>query len=629
MCGICGVWELRGGSPDEAILRSMNDRVTHRGPDDAGWLVDGPAGLAMRRLSIVDLAGGRQPQFNESGDVAVVFNGEIYNHRELREGLQARGHLFSTDSDTEVLVHLYEELGDGCVEPLNGMFTFAIWDKSRQRLLLARDRLGIKPLYLAVTRDRVLFGSELKSLLAHPGCPREVDRLALGEFLACEYIPAPRSAFAGIEKVPGGTRVIVEAGGVRRERYWQPLFAPRATPGTFADHTREVRDRLREAVRLQLRADVPLGVLLSGGLDSGSVVALMHDLGTPIETFSIGFAERDYDELDGAGEVARQFGTRHHTLRLGAAEVRDVLPAIFDNLDEPLADASVIPTYLVSRLARERVKVALSGDGGDELFGGYETYRAHRLAAWYGRVPKVLRRGLRWGVGLLPAGGSHRGLSFKAKKFLRGADLPPAERNAVWWGSYTAGELRELLTDEWQEAAHDPLAAVRRVAGEHAGEGGLNAMFHQDLSLYLQDDLLVKVDRMSMANSLEVRVPFLDHTLVEYAAGLPVEWKVKGWTLKHLLRQAMAPLLPPALLSRPKRGFDLPLGPWLRGPLKEFAGDLLSPASLREAGWFKGEVVGRLLAEHWSGRHDHRQLLWPLLVCEAWRRRYVAGAGRS
>ena len=346
MCGICGVWELRGGSPDEAILRSMNDRVTHRGPDDAGWLVDGPAGLAMRRLSIVDLAGGRQPQFNESGDVAVVFNGEIYNHRELREGLQARGHLFSTDSDTEVLVHLYEELGDGCVEPLNGMFTFAIWDKSRQRLLLARDRLGIKPLYLAVTRDRVLFGSELKSLLAHPGCPREVDRLALGEFLACEYIPAPRSAFAGIEKVPGGTRVIVEAGGVRRERYWQPLFAPRATPGTFADHTREVRDRLREAVRLQLRADVPLGVLLSGGLDSGSVVALMHDLGTPIETFSIGFAERDYDELDGAGEVARQFGTRHHTLRLGAAEVRDVLPAIFDNLDEPLADASVIPTNL-------------------------------------------------------------------------------------------------------------------------------------------------------------------------------------------------------------------------------------------------------------------------------------------
>lgn len=626
MCGICGIWERGGASPDERVLRSMNDRLTHRGPDDAGWLVDGPVGLAMRRLSIVDLAGGRQPQFNESGDVAVVFNGEIYNHRELREGLLARGHQFQTESDTEVLVHLYEELGDDCVGPLNGMFALAIYDRPRGRLLLARDRLGIKPLYLAVTPQRILFGSELKALLAHPGCPREVDRRAIGEFLACEYIPAPRSAFAGIEKVPGGTRVIIDSAGVRRERYWQVTFTPRPSPGTFEDQAVEIRQRLREAVRLQLRADVPLGVLLSGGLDSGSIVALMHDLGIPVESFSIGFAERDYDELDGAATVARQFGTRHHTLRLGAAEVREVLPAIVESLDEPLADASAIPTWLVSRLARERVKVALSGDGGDELFGGYETYRAHRLAEWYGRLPGVLRRGLAWGVGLWPVGSSHRGVGFKARKFLRGVGLPAAERNAVWWGAYTAGELGELLTEEWREAVTDPLAPVRRVAREHAGEGGLNAMFHQDLTLFLQDDLLVKVDRMSMANSLEVRVPFLDHTLVEHAAGLPAHWKVRGWTLKHLLREAMRPLLPAALLTRPKRGFDLPLGPWLRGPLREFAGDLLSPASLREAGWFRPDVVGRILDEHGSGRHDHRQLLWPLLTCEAWRRRHLVGS---
>lgn len=626
MCGICGIVNGSGRPVDEAVLLRMRDAIAHRGPDDAGHHLDGPVGLGMRRLSIIDLQTGHQPIFNEDGTICVVFNGEIYNYRELRDDLWKRGHRFQTQTDTEVIVHLYEDEGPEFLQQLNGMFGLALWDSRKNELLLARDRLGIKPLYTANVGDVFLFGSELKALLQHPAVSREVDPAAISEFLTYEYIPAPRTAFAQIEKIPPASYVVWKDGRTEQHTYWDVSFEPE--PG-LADETacaEAIRERLQEAVRLQLRSDVPLGVLLSGGMDSSSVVAMMHRLGVPIDTFSIGFDEPAYNELDAATLVANTFGTNHHFLNLSASDVKRLLPTIIGYLDEPLADASIIPTYLVCHLARQHVKVVLSGDGGDETFGGYETYKAHKIARYYRLLPRILREGIRRAVPLLPASKSHMGFSFKAQKFTSGVQYPPAAANALWWGAYTPEQKIQLIGDRLQNGngrGAEPFEAVSRVESRFRGGDLLDRIFYCDLKLYLQDDLLVKVDRMSMANSLEVRVPFLDHHMVEFATGIPSRLKVNGLKLKYILRKAMAPLLPESIITRPKRGFDIPLDAWLRGPLKEFVLDTLSESRVRESGFVNPAFLRRILTEHMQARRNHRQLLWPLVILEYWRQRYA------
>ncbi len=626
MCGICGIINRTDEPVARDVLLRMRDALAHRGPDDAGCHVDGGVGLAMRRLSIIDLSSGHQPIFNEDGTIAIVFNGEIYNYRELRQDLVARGHRFQTQTDTEVIVHLYEDHGPQCVDRLNGMFGLAIWDSRNQRLLLARDRLGIKPLYTAHTGDVFLFGSELKSLLQHPAVRPEMDPEAISEYLTYEYIPAPRTAFRGIAKLPPGTRVVWEDGVARSESYWDVSFLPDPALGNEPTCAEAIRSRFRESVRVRLRSDVPLGVLLSGGIDSSSVVATMHQLGVPIDTFSIGFDDRDYNELDAAGEIAEAFGTNHHFLTLTAADVKRLLPTLVGFLDEPLADASVIPTFLVSQLARQHVTVALSGDGGDETFGGYETYRAHKLARVYRRLPSAARETLRHAVSLLPPSRSHMGFSFRARKFTSGARFRPAVANSLWWGAYSPEQKQQLAGERLRGLngnGRDPFAAVTRIEEQFQGDDLLDRIFYCDLKLYLQDDLLVKVDRMSMANSLEVRVPFLDHNLVEFAATIPSRLKVNGWRLKYILRRAMEPLLPRSIVRRPKRGFDIPLDAWLRGPLREFTLDTLSEKRVREGGCVDPGFLRRILDEHMQGKRNHRQLLWPLVVLEFWRQRYL------
>ncbi|RMD61995.1 asparagine synthase (glutamine-hydrolyzing), partial [Candidatus Parcubacteria bacterium] len=548
---------------------------------------------------------------------------EIYNYRELRSELESRGHRFRTQTDTEVLVHLYEERGTDFLKHLNGMFAIALWDARKAQLLLARDRLGIKPLYTAVVGDILIFASELKAILQHPEVSRQLDTTAIAEYLTYEYIPAPRTAFAGVKKLCPATYAIWRDGQLKVHTYWDVAFQADESLRDEGVCAEAIRERLSESVRLRLRADVPIGVLLSGGMDSSSIVAAMHHLNVPINTFSIGFAEREYDELDAATAVARAFGARHHALRLSAPDVIRLLPAIIGVLDEPLADASVVPTFLVSKLARQHVKVALSGDGGDETFGGYETYRAHKLARVYRRLPRLVQAGVRLGVEVLPVSRSHRGLSFKARKFASGASFRPAVANALWWGAYTPEQRTAILGPAVRGGnGCERFEAVRRVEERFKGSELLDLIAYCDLKLYLQDDLLVKVDRMSMANSLEVRVPFLDHEMVEFAATIPACLRIRGLRLKHMLKKAMEPWLPRGIAARPKRGFDIPLDAWMRGPLREFVYDTLRGASIIRDGLINGEMVETLIEDHMRKRRNNRQLLWPLIVLESWRQRY-------
>jgi len=629
MCGICGFVDGRGldaGAP--ALLRAMTDVIVHRGPDDDGYYLDGQAALGMRRLSIIDLVTGKQPIANEDKTVWVVYNGEIFNFPALKKDLLARGHAFSTNADTEVIVHLYEDLGDDFVHKLNGMFAIALWDFKRKRLVLVRDRLGIKPLHVAEDRGRLYFASEIKSLLRAP-LARDIDFEAMGQYLAFEYIPAPKSIFRGIRKLLPGQILTFEGGRTDIRTYWDVRFAgPKAVDRrSEEDIAEEVAVRLKESVRMRLLSDVPLGVFLSGGIDSSSVTALMSEVAAgAVQTYSIGFREKTFDELDAARLVARRFGTDHHEFVVAPKEVRELLPVLMGYLDEPLADASVIPTYVISRLARQFVTVALAGDGGDELFGGYDTYKAYKVARHYRKVPSLVRRGLvRPAVRRLRASGKRLSFEFKAKKFIAGAEYPPEVANVIWWGAYTPDLRAKLLSPDVREKiAEDPYAPIAFHAANAGEAAGLDRISYLDLKLYLQDDLLVKVDRMSMANSLEIRVPFLDYTFVEFAAGIPHRLKLKGLTSKHILKRALASRLPPEILHKKKIGFDIPLGIWIREDLRAFTLDILAPERLRRHGFFDESFVRSLLEEHLRGSHNHRQLLWPLIIFQSWHDRYLS-----
>jgi asparagine synthase (glutamine-hydrolysing) len=609
VCGIAGM-ASRTGAVDPERLRAMSATLVHRGPDSDGELLDGPVALAARRLSIIDLEGGDQPIANEDGTVHVVQNGEIYNFRELRAELEQAGHRFSTRSDTEVLVHLYEEHGEGFPERLRGMFAVAIWDSRRRRLVVARDRFGIKPLYYREEHGELMFASELRAL------PRgEVDPDALEAFLAFNSVPAPFSIFAGTHKLPAGHLLIWQDGETRVERYARPVPAE-VRDEDSAELAEELRARLRDSVRAHLIADVPVGVLLSGGVDSSLLAALAaQESGEAVHTFSIGFEERSFDELGDARSVASMYGTRHEELTL-RPDAALLLPRLAETFDEPFADSSALPTYLVSELAARHVKVALSGEGGDELFGGYYTYAADLLALRVGRFAP----GVRPLVERLPSSSRRASFDYKAKRFVRGAALPPLERHHAWKEIFSP-DVRAELTG--RRSGYDPVDLLRARFEETDGAELLTRLQDVDLGTYLVDDLLVKTDRASMAHSLEARVPYLDPVVAGLAQSLPTRLKVRGLRKKVLLRKAAAPLLPRRIVYGRKRGFSIPAAAWLRGELEPFARDVLAPDTLRRQGFFRPEPVERLIDSHVAGEEDLSRQLWGLLAFTLWHEHHV------
>jgi asparagine synthase (glutamine-hydrolysing) len=618
MCGICGIASSTGHiDPDR--LAAMSRTLVHRGPDSSGELVDSAVGLAARRLSIIDLETGDQPIANEDGTIHVVQNGEIYNYRELRRELERAGHRFRTHGDTEVLVHLYEEHGDRFADRLRGMFALAIWDAPRRRLLLARDRFGIKPLYYRDAGGELAFASELRAL------PRgEIDLDALEAFLAFNSIPAPLTIFRESRKLPAGRLLLWEDGRARLERFARPAPAPldQVRDDEEAELVEELRGRLRDSVRAHLVSDVPVGVLLSGGVDSALLAALAADESSePLRTFSIGFEERSFDELADARRVAERYSTRHRELVL-RPNAALLLPALADAFDEPFADSSALPTYLVSQLAAGDVKVALSGEGGDELFGGYYTYAADLLAARVGGVARLVRPL----VELLPSSSTKASFDYKAKRFVRSAHLPSLERHHGWKEIFSV-EARAELTG--RESRFDPVDLLRARYSETVGADELARLQDVDLGTYLVDDLLVKTDRASMAHSLEARVPYLDTVVTNLALALPTRHKIRGLSKKVLLRKAAAPLLPHEIVHGKKRGFSIPAAAWLRGELEPFARDTLAPAVLDRQGFFRPDAVARLLDDHVAGREDRSRQLWGLLAFTLWHERHVERAPRE
>ena len=619
MCGIAGYLSKDPGAPaPRHVLEAMCDVMVHRGPDDQGLLVDGPLAMGMRRLSIIDVSGGHQPMFNEDGTVAVVQNGEIYNFQELRRDLEARGHRFRTNSDTEAIVHLYEEFGTRCAEKLRGMFAFAVWDAPRRRLLVARDRLGIKPLYWADDGRRLLFGSELKCLLA-AGIDREIDRQALHDYLTLTHVPAPATIFRSAQKLEPGTQLVAENGAVRIERYWQLDLTP---DPALVDERRvleELRERLDDAVRSHLVADVPLGVFLSGGVDSATMVACMRRFHSgPLKTFSIGFAEKSFSELDRARVVAKHFETDHHERMVTAEDAVQLVPKLVGSFDEPYADSSAIPVLCVARLAREHVTVALSGEGGDEVFAGYKTYSATLLASWYRRLlPGVVRNAIPRVVAHLPVSHGKVSFDYMAKRFAAGASLDSIAAHLSWKAIFDE-EAKAGLYREWP-AGVAPTLRLFRQAARAAGPGDLlGQLLAIDTLVGLEGDMLVKADRMTMATSLEGRVPLLDHPLVEFLARIPSRLKMKGFTKKYLLKKAMAERLPRLTTQGPKQGFNVPIPIWLVGPLRERVHDVLAPARIARAGFFRPEAVRQRIDDHEAHRRDFSRDVWTLLMFQTW-----------
>jgi asparagine synthase (glutamine-hydrolysing) len=591
----------------------MSGTLVHRGPDSDGSFVDGPVALAARRLAIIDLETGDQPIANEDSTIHVVQNGEFYNYRELRANLERAGHRFRTHGDTEVLVHLYEEHGLEFARRLRGMFAVALWDAPRRRLVLARDRFGIKPLYYRATARELEFASELRAL------PRgEIDLDALEAFLAFNSIPAPLTIFRDARKLPPGHLLVWENGDSRLERFARP--APAAAgelrEGDEAELIEELRARLRDSVRAHLVSDVPVGVLLSGGIDSSALAALAaEDSSEPLRTFSIGFEERSFDELGDARLVAERYGTRHRELVL-RPDAALLLPALAEAFDEPFADSSALPTYLVSQLAAEDVKVALSGEGGDELFGGYYTYVADLLALRAGGVARIARPL----VERLPSSSARASFDYRAKRFVRATHLPPLERHHAWKEIFSP-EARAELTGRRRE--FDPVDLYRARFAETESADLLARLQDVDLGLYLVDDLLVKTDRASMAHSLEARVPYLDPVVTNLALALPTRHRVRWLRKKVLLRKAVAPLLPSEIARGKKRGFSIPAAAWLRGELEPFARETLAPETLRRQGFFRPEAVARLLDDHVAGKEDLSRQLWGLLSFTLWHERHV------
>jgi asparagine synthase (glutamine-hydrolysing) len=626
MCGICGVYQYGPGEPvRRETLRAMLSSIQHRGPDDEGWHLEPEVGIGSRRLSIIDLAGGAQPIYSEDGSIAVVFNGEIYNYRELASELKKRGHDLRTASDTEVIVHLYEECAEECVQQLRGMFAFALWDKRRQRLFVARDRLGIKPLYYAERGGTLVFGSEIKALLQHPAMTAEPDLQALSHYLSLKYVPAPATMFRGIQALPPAHTLTCDRSGISVWRYWDLSYAVPTTGHKHeAEYAAELEALLCESVSMHLVSDVPFGAFLSGGIDSSLVVAMMSKvMQAPVKTYSVGYdgpASGD-SELPYARLAANEFHTDHHEIIVSASDVIDLAEKVVWHLDQPIADPASLPMYMLAHAASREVKMVLVGEGADELFAGYARYAGATLEPLSDLAPAALRRGILAASSLLP------GLA-RPKAALRALCQPDAIGRLVnWFPLFNEEEKKRLLSPEFNQvlnsgSLHEVFAAQLRQANT---PDRLARMLYVDTKLWLADDLLARGDKMTMAGSLEARVPFLDHKLVEFAAALPANLKLNGLVRKYLLRQVARKWVPAAIVERKKKGFPVPLGQWFRREARPFVRDLLSPATLRRRGLFDPKYVETLLHRHESGKIDAGALIWGLLNVELWFRQFVDG----
>lgn len=632
MCGICGIAQTNNQPPISSdLVAAMCETMAHRGPDDQGVHTEKKVGIGSRRLSIIDLEKGHQPLSNETGTIWISHNGEVYNFPELRHSLISRGHAFRTKTDTETIVHAYEEWGEDFVLKLRGMFAFSLWDSREQQLILARDRIGIKPLYYTLLEDKTLvYGSELKAILEHPRVPRSLDTRALDLYLTLEYIPAPYSIFQNISKLPAGYLLIYKDGETQLKRYWeltgQETSPAKLSPSRTASLMDELYALIKEAVELRLISDVPLGAFLSGGIDSSCLVGMMHESEAPaIKTFSIGFEDTSYDELHHARRIAEKFQTEHEEFLL-KADAFELTDKLIHHLDEPFGDFSIYPTYLVSRMARSQVKVILSGDGGDEVFGGYEHYQAQKLS--FSPVPFLFRQVLNPFIRMIPPSRKKKGVWNKVRRFGQGFEHATGDRHLRWMMFLTEKDKRSLYTARLLEelGGTKPLHATPPfddLFSASARFDGLNAEYFLDLKAYLADDILVKVDRMSMAASLETRVPLLDHKVVEFVYSLPGDLKLNGLTTKWIFKKTMERLLPHQNIYRKKEGFSIPIKHWLRTELKDLLTDYLNPRRIEEEGLFRSDVIEKMIDRHLKRRENFSHQLWALLVFEIWRENYL------
>ena len=635
MCGIYGYLSPTG-TIDPTILRRMGHPLKHRGPDDEGEVIldssEVSVGLGHKRLSIIDLSpAGKQPMANEDETIWITFNGEIYNFREIRKELEGKGHKFRSHSDTEVIVHLYEELGTKCLERLNGMFAFALWDAKQKSLFLARDRTGKKPLHYCVHRGHFLFASEIKALLQHPLVSREIDLKSLNKYLAYEYVPAPNSIFKAIKKLEPGYCLLFRGGAAVTSQYWDiPMEDYPISDRTEAQYIDELKELLERAVTARLEAaDVPVGLFVSGGLDSGVVAAIARKAKENLQCFSIGFEEASFDESRYAQQVARSLGIKHHLKVFRAQEMLHMVERLPEILDEPLADPSILPLYLLSQFAAEHMKVVLSGDGGDELFAGYQTYQAHKLVTFYDALPGFIKESVKALAFRLPVSHKYLSLDFKIKQFLKGVGVSSEVRFFLWRGAFSNAERHALLRPEVRlelqnENAYEEIYRYVRKSGLTKE---LERILYLSMKLYLQDNNLVTVDRASMANGLEVRSPLLDRDVVDFVCRLPMEYKLNGLKTKYILKKVAEELLPRNVVYRKKKGFGVPLAKWLTGELREFMLDYLSQERIERQGIFHYPCVSQLINEQLTMKKDNRELLWTLLVFQTWYERYIESAG--
>ena len=625
MCGIAGIVRSDGAPVDRELVARMNEAIRHRGPDEDGFYFSDGVGLAMRRLAIIDLKSGQQPIPNSDRTAWIVFNGEIYNYRELRGQLEELGHMFHTDSDTEAIVHAYDQYGTDCPKYLRGMFAFAIWDERTKSLFLARDRVGKKPLLYAKLDGELVFGSEFTALLEHPRISRDVDFEAIHHYLSFICVPAPLTAYRAIRKLEPGHWLLWRGGEIKTERYWELDFSKKVSMDE-EEAGECVVELLRDAVRVRLMSEVPLGAFLSGGIDSSAVVALMaQESSEKIKTFSIGFDEQDFSELHHARRVAEHVGADHHEF-IVRPDAMEILPTLVEHYGEPFADSSAIPSYYVSKETRAFVTVALNGDGGDECFAGYERYAAMSIAQKYANLPEALRNGVISNVvSALPGFDARQNPLRKAKRFVAAASLPPVERYLRWVSSFDDAAKQNLYSDDFRhETAMFRTASILEPWFAKAnGSGIVDAALLTDTMTYLPNDLLVKMDIASMTVSLEARSPFLDHQLMEFAASLPEKLKLRRLTTKYLLKRVLKKLVPAENLNRSKMGFGVPIGHWFRGAMQPFLRETLLSEKALARGLFQPERVRQLIDEHVSVKADHSHRLWTLLMLELWFERFI------
>ncbi len=629
MCGIAG-WANLENKPSqnrgEAVLRSMCNRMRHRGPDSEGIWLNESVALGMRRLSIIDLHTGEQPVFSEDKQTIAVMNGEIYNFREIRRDLEKRGHKFETQTDTEVLPHLYEEYGEAMLEHLNGMFAFALWDLPRKKLLLARDRFGEKPLYYGVFDNKLIFASEPKVLLENPHVKAEINLTALRQYLSFDYVPAPLSIYKNIYKLPAAHLLTVQNEEVKTRRFWNLSFRKNGGKFSIEQAAKDLRELLADSVRMRLVSDVPLGILLSGGVDSSTVAAFATQFSSErVKTFSIGFEEDSFDESKYARQVAAHLRTEHYEEKLNVERAADLISEIGAWLDEPLSDGSLIPTFLLARFVKKHVTVALGGDGGDEIFAGYPMYFGHKMAGIYDSIPRFLRSSLiEPVVNNLPVSTKNLSFDYKAKRFIAASKYDVVTRHHSWFGSFSIEQQNSLLTENvLAQSSGDIYGGAKNLLKICDAQEQIEQMQFLDMNFYLAEDILTKVDRASMAVSLEVRAPFLDPRIAEFAAGLPLEYKLKSAKGKYILKQAVEDLLPKTILKRPKKGFGVPIAEWLKGNLNALLHDLLAPERLKNQGLFDEKFVQKLITEHERGAASHHKQLWTLLVFQLWYKNFI------